>query len=308
MPGRVWGFESPRPHHRPRPGGSHRLRAGVGDAAHWGVPEGHTIHRLARQLGGALTGRPVRASSPQGRFAEGAGLIDGATFGRADAWGKYLFCDLGVGEVLHVHLGLIGKFRRREFPPVDPTGAIRPRLVGEDSTWDLSGPTRCELVTPDEQEGIVAKLGPDPLRRDADPDRARARLSRTERAIGATLLDQSIIAGIGNVYRAEILFLCGIHPARPSSTLSDEQFDDVWSQTVRLLRIGELSGRITTTDPDEIGLPRSRMRREDRLYVYHRDHCRRCGTDLRTDRIGGRPITHCPTCQPARTTRRFSVH
>ena len=268
------------------------------------MPEGHTIHRLARLLDRTLAGRQVHAESPQGRFADGAGLIDGATFRRAEAWGKYLFCDLGVGEMLHVHLGLIGKFRRREFPPIEPTGAVRLRLVGEDTTWDLSGPTRCEMITPDEQQRIVDRLGPDPLRRDARPELARQRLARTERPIGATLLDQSIIAGIGNVYRAEILFLCGIHPARPSSTLSDDEFDDVWSQTVRLLRIGERSGRITTTDPDEIGLPRSRMRREDRLYAYHREHCRRCGTDLRTDRIGGRPITHCPTCQPARPARR----
>jgi len=276
-------------------------------AADCGVPEGHTIHRLARQLDETLAGRLVHADSPQGRFAEGAQLLDGATFERADAWGKYLFCDLGVGEVLHVHLGLIGKFRRREFPPVEPTGAVRLRLVGEDSTWDLSGPTRCELVDPGEQERIVARLGPDPLRRDARPERARERLARTERPIAATLLDQSIVAGIGNVYRAELLFLCGIHPARASSAVSDDEFDAIWSETVRLMRIGERSGRITTTDPAEIGRPRSRMRREDRLYVYHRDHCRRCGTPLRTDRIGGRPITHCPSCQPAGRRRRWAA-
>jgi len=243
------------------------------------------------------------ASSPQGRFEAGAAVIDRCTLQRTEAWGKYLFCDFGTGELLHVHLGLIGKFRTREFPPEEPTGAVRLRLVGEDTTWDLSGPTRCELVPPDEQDRIVGRLGPDPLRRDADPSAARAGLARTERPIGATLLDQSIVAGIGNVYRAELLFVCGIHPARPSSSITDDEFEAIWGETVRLMRIGERSGRITTTDPEEIGRPRSRMRREDRLYVYHREHCRRCGTTLRTDRIGGRPITHCPSCQPARRRR-----
>ena len=273
------------------------------DAPDCVVPEGHTIHRLARGLNRTLSGRPARASSPQGRFSGGADAIDGCTFESAEAWGKYLFCDFGTGEVLHVHLGLIGKFRQRAFPPEEPVGEIRLRLVGEDSTWDLSGPTRCELVSPSEQERIVAKLGPDPLRRDADPDAARSRLARTTRPIGATLLDQSIVAGIGNVYRAELLFLCGIHPARPSDTLTDDEFDALWDRTVELLRIGERLGRIVTTDPDEIGRPRGRMRRDERLYVYHREHCRRCGDSLRTDAIGGRPISSCPTCQPVRRTR-----
>jgi len=268
------------------------------------VPEGHTIHRLARDLNRTLGRRPVQATSPQGRFADGAGGIDGCTLESAEAWGKYLFCDFGTGEILHIHLGLIGKFRQRAFPPEEPIGEIRLRLVGEGSTWDLSGPTRCELVNPSEQERIVAKLGPDPLRRDADPDATRARLARTTRPIGATLLDQSIVAGIGNVYRAELLFLCGIHPARASDSITDDEFDTLWARTVDLLRIGERLGRIVTTDPDEIGRPRSRMRRDERLYVYHREHCRRCGDPLRTDLIGGRPITSCPTCQPARRSRR----
>ena len=268
------------------------------------MPEGHTIHRLARDLNRTLGRRPVQATSPQGRFSGGAAAIDGCVLESAQAWGKYLFCDFGTGDVLHVHLGLIGKFRRRAFPPEEPIGEVRLRLVGEDTTWDLSGPTRCELVDPDDQVRIVAKLGPDPLRSDADPGAARARLSRTARPIGATLLDQSIIAGIGNVYRAELLFLCGIHPARPSDTISDDEFDGLWERTVDLLRIGERLGRIVTTDPDEIGTPRGRMRRDDRLYVYHREHCRRCGDPLRTDPIGGRPISWCPTCQPARRTRR----
>ena len=261
------------------------------------MPEGHTVHGLARDLSSTLRGTTVHASSPQGRFSAGAAAIDGAALERAEAWGKYLFCDFGTGEVLHVHLGLIGRFRRRPSPPPEPTGAVRLRLEGEQATWDLSGPTRCELVTPDEQDRIVARLGADPLRPDADVAAARALVGRTGRPIGSVVLDQSVIAGIGNVYRAEVLFLCGIHPDRPADTLTDDEFDRLWGRTVELLRVGLRLQRIVTTDPDEIGRPRSRMRAEDRLYVYHREICRRCGTSIATIVLGGRPIWFCPTCQ-----------
>ena len=262
------------------------------------MPEGHTIHRLARDLNRTLSGAPVHAWSPQGRFADGAALIDGRSLVRASAWGKYLFCDFGTGEILHVHLGLIGKFRPKPVPAPEPVGVIRLRLEGSRATWDLSGPTRCELITREEVRRITAQLGADPLRRNPDVATARAKFARSSRPVGAYLLDQSVIAGIGNVYRAELLFLCGIHPARPASSLSDDEFDELWARTVGLLRIGVRLGRIVTTEPDEIGRPRSRMHADDRLYVYHREHCRRCGTELDVVELGGRPIWCCPTCQP----------
>ena len=269
------------------------------------MPEGHTIHRLARNLNTTLRGEPVAAWSPQGRFTDGAERLDGHEFVSAEAWGKYLFCDFGTDEVLHVHLGLIGKFRKRRAPVPDPVGAVRLRLQVDSAAWDLSGPTRCELIDPGEQDRIVAKLGADPLRSDADVATARAKFAATRRAVGALVLDQSVIAGIGNVYRAELLFLCGIHPARPANTITNEEFDQLWAETVRLLHIGEKLGRIVTTDPAEIGVPRSRMTKHDRLYVYHREMCRLCGTPIGTIHVGGRPIWFCPHHQPEpRATRR----
>jgi len=263
------------------------------------MPEGHTIHRLARQLNASLGGESVQASSPQGRFTDGALRIDGLTLLSAQAWGKYLFCEFDSGDVLHVHLGLIGKFRSRKAPIPEPVGQVRLRLQNDALAWDLSGPTRCELISPSEQEQIVCRLGADPLRSDADVSAARNRFSLSKRAVGAIVLDQTVIAGIGNVYRAELLFLCGVHPARPANSLTEDEFTKFWSETVRLLRLGERMGRIVTTDPAEIGVTRSKMKAEDKLYAYHRQSCKRCGSSIEVLKIGGRPIWYCPNCQPA---------
>ena len=264
------------------------------------MPEGHTIHRLARGLRRTLGGAPVMATSPQGRFADGAALIDGERITRSDASGKTLFVRFGAGpttRVLHVHLGLIGKFRDLGVPGPDPKDTIRLRLANDGGTWDLAGPSTCAVVTPAEQRAIIATLGADPLRPRPDVAAARERMARSSKPIGAVLLDQRVIAGLGNIYRAEILFLCGIDPMRESRRIDDEEFGRIWDESARLLRIGVRTGRIITTDPAEIGRPRSRMRQDDTLYVYHRAHCRRCGTELRTVELAGRPMQYCPTCQ-----------
>ncbi len=265
------------------------------------MPEGHIIHRLARELRSTLSGSPVSATSPQGRFSQSAALIDGLPLRRADAYGKYLFAEWadspGGDPILHIHLGLIGKLRRVD-PDSPERSTIRLRLRNPDVVWDLTGPSRCELVTPEEKDEIVARIGPDPLRRDADPETFAHRLGRTSRPIGAVLLDQGVVSGLGNIFRAEVLFLTGVRPDRPSRELTAEETDAVWEESVRLMKIGLRTGRIITTDPEEIGRPRARMTRDDSLYVYHRDHCRRCGSEIRTVEMGGRPIQYCPTCQP----------
>lgn len=261
------------------------------------MPEGHTIHRLADDLAATLGGFPVNASSPQGRFTEGAACLSGERLLRSDAYGKYLFCEFTGGMLLHVHLGLIGKFR-----PTSTTASagdtIRLRLANDTIAWHLTGPARCDLVDPSEEETITSQLGPDPLRRRANPRPFRERLASTNKPIAATLLDQQVIAGIGNVYRAEFLFLQGIHPLRPSSSLSDDEVDGLWRMAKHQLRRGVRLNRIVTTDPREIGRSLERIDGDDRLYVYHRRHCRRCGTELVTIEVGGRPLQYCPVHQP----------
>lgn len=288
------------------------------------MPEGHTIHRLARDLRRTLRGHRLSVTSPQGRFAIGASRLDGTEVVRTDAFGKELFVEFArpvtagdtpprrrrggpapSADVLHVHLGLIGRFRRR--PAGSPVvGQIRLRLEAPTATWDLSGPMRCELVDPGERDAIVARIGPDPLRADSDPDEFIRLLARKRAPIGAALLDQSLIAGIGNVYRAELLFLEGIHPQRPANELHPAEAGALWVQAVRQLTLGERLNRIVIVHEDwdddhrDVVVRARRIPSHERLYAYHQDSCRRCEQALDVIKLGGRPIWCCPGCQPMR--------
>lgn len=262
------------------------------------VPEGHTIHRAARDLARDLTGGPLAVSSPQGRFSLGAARLDGQRVERFEAHGKHLFGHVEDGSVLHVHLGLYGRFRRHKSPPPDPKGAIRLRMVGPSHGWDLIGPTACELLDLDELSALHQRLGADPLRDDADPDWLFARLKRGRTTLGAALLDQRLFAGVGNVYRAELLFLSRLHPERRVDTLTRRRFDELWAHCVRLLAIGVRLGRIVTVEPEEVGQTSLwRLRRDQRLYVYKRERCRRCDSAVRREQLAARTIYYCPRCQ-----------
>ncbi len=272
------------------------------------MPEGHTIHRYARLHRELFAGERVAAWSPQGRFAAGAAMLDGTTLHGVDAHGKHLFYRFGAngrpeGEAgalaLHVHLGLFGKFRQYGADPRSPTAGTRLVLSTEDAEIQLAGPTACELIDPGTEAELRGRLGPDPLRGD-DPAPAFAALRRRRAAIGQALLDQRVIAGVGNVYRAELLFLLGVHPDRPACEIDRAAFDDLWHLLRRLLAAGERRGRIITIIPQDRSRPPSRLRSDERLYVYRRtgQPCRRCGTPIRSWELGGRPVFACPRCQP----------
>lgn len=261
------------------------------------MPEGHTIHRMARDHASWFADTRVGVSSPQGRFA-GAADVDGQRLVGTDAWGKHLFHEYEDGRSVHVHLGLFGKFWRQDAPGEPPRDTIRMRLVNDDHVLDLVGATTCELLTPDEVQDVVDRLGPDPLRPDADPDLAWQALQRRSVGIGRALMDQKVLAGVGNVYRAEVLFVHGIHPEVPSREIPREQWDAMWDTLVAWLKLGVRMRRIVTTDPDEIGRPRSRMRKAERVYVYKRDECKRCGTPIRRWDLANRWAYACETCQP----------
>lgn len=266
------------------------------------MPEGHTIHRLARDVRRDLAGRPVSVTSPQGRFDAGAARVDGRTLHAVDAHGKHLFLGFaleGDGLWVHVHLGLFGRVTTARGPAPPPRGAVRMRLQADGHVLDLRGPTACEVVDEDGKAAVQARLGADPLRRDARPDTAYARLRRRRIPIGALLLDQSVVAGIGNVYRAEVLHRAGISPLRPGAEVSEAEWAGLWDDMVLLLRRGVRSGRIVTTEPEHRERPRGRARRGDALYVYGRagQACRRCGSEITSTTLAARPVSWCPTCQ-----------
>jgi len=278
------------------------------------MPEGHTLRRLADDLTEVFAGRRVRVSSPQGRFAEEAALLDGTVLERAESAGKHLFVELEGDHVVHVHLGLIGKLTIVPGLPVEPVGQVRLRIVaggdGRDPSYaDLRGATQCALITPAQREAVVAKLGPDPLRADADPDRAWRRIASSSRPIGELLMDQAVVAGVGNVYRAEVLFRHRIHPLRPGRTLRRKQFDAIWHDLVVLMAEGVVVNRIDTVrrehTPEAMGRPPRKDDHGGEVYVYrrHEQPCHVCGSRIRTEVLAGRNSFWCPRCQPTFRSR-----
>ena len=270
------------------------------------VPEGHTIHRLARDLTSSFDGIEIQASSPQGRFDVGASKLDGQVCDGFEAFGKHLVGHFSAGDVLHVHLGLIGKFRKAKG---DPVGAVRLRLAADDVNWDLRGPMVCNLGDPDLADKVAASIGPDPLRPDTpgavpQVDTFVASMKRRRIAIGAALLDQKVVAGIGNVYRAELLFICGIDPLTPANVLDESELRLLWDLTTKQLQLGEKLDRIVTVDPKLVGRKTSRsIPAGDRLYAYKREEqpCRVCDTPIELLEVAARKMWRCPVCQQTGT-------
>ncbi|MDN5920426.1 MAG: Fpg/Nei family DNA glycosylase [Pseudonocardia sp.] len=274
------------------------------------MPEGHTLHRLARLHQKLFARRPVAVSSPQGRFADSAALLDGRTMTRAEAHGKHLFHRYGPDLVVHVHLGLYGTFvddalAQRGGAAPEPRGQLRMRLVGQTHYADLRGPTACELITSAEARAVRARLGEDPLRRDADPETVWARITRSRSPLATLLMDQAVVSGVGNVYRAELLFRHGLHPQLPGTELDRGTWDAMWPDLVALMRDGVRTGRIDTVarehDPRRRGQPGRKDRHGGEVYVYRRAGmpCLVCGTPVQLVAHQSRNLFWCPTCQPA---------
>ena len=220
------------------------------------MPEGHTLHRLASALDRAYAGTSPLVSSPQGRFVEGAALLSGRPVERAEAWGKHLFVTFEGDRILSIHLGLIGVFDVSPYagglgsePP--PVGAVRVRLLNETHVADLRGAIVCEVISPEQLDTLVARLGPDPLRAGQpgnDPDRAWARIAKSGRPFAELLMDQSVLAGVGNVYRSEVLFRHRVDPFRPGRQIRPATWRAIWDDLVELMPIGVAFGQIITLD------------------------------------------------------------
>ena len=270
------------------------------------MPEGDTILRIARAHNRDLTGRRVAVSAAQERFAKAAKLLDGRVFERAEARGKHLFHHWRGGPIVHVHLGRFGDFYRREAPPPPARPTVRMRLATRDTTWDLIGPPTCEIVTREERAAILARLGPDPLSSSPDTERVFARLRRTDVPIAHALLDQRILSGVGNIFRAEALFVDGIHPLRPASSLTTAELTRLWATVRRMMRGSVRRERISTIEPADRAVGRRRTGGRS-LYVYQEETCLRCGSRIRSFPLSGRTMYACETCQPRPSTRRSNA-
>ena len=338
------------------------------------MPEGHTIHRLAAALNELYGGQNLHASSPQGRFADGASRLDGQVLLGGQAHGKHLFLpfgprpDMPLDDAsvtwLRIHLGLYGSWafggdreftaphaigapRRRvgergehalkggggsalaglkggsvgvdpgedtertgadsrgcpapdEWEPPEPRGAVRLRLLGRHGVADLTGPAACELLDAEGVAAVRRRLGPDPLRPDADVEVFVAKARSRRKSIGELLMDQAVISGAGNIYRAETLFRVGISPFRAGNRISEERLRAIWEDLRPLMEYGVATGFITTVDLDDVPDPLPPDDLEaGRWYVYHRAGrpCLRCGTPVAEREMAARRLFWCPSCQ-----------
>ncbi len=331
------------------------------------MPEGHSVHRIARQFDRNFIGKTLSASSPQGRFAEGAAVLDGRSAVSVQAVGKQMFLEAEGDVWLRVHLGLYGAWDFAGDILVDPTiasangrmgqtnqrgtvvdeevlddagenslasigaprrtrvhvrmseqtkgladegaewpppvvGQVRLRLMTDITAADLRGPAACELQTPAEMLATVAKLGPDPLV--GDPAENEERFVRAVRRRGVPiallLMDQSVVSGIGNVYRAEMLYRARLNPHTPGKHVPEEIVRELWRDWARLLPIGVETGQMMTMDDLSPQDYRAAMAsRDDRHWVYHRAGlpCRTCGTEIVLEELGARKLYWCPRCQ-----------
>ncbi len=265
------------------------------------MPEGHTLHRLAVDVTAGFGGRAPAVTSPQGRFAESAALLDGSELISATAHGKQLFIEFAGDRLLHIHLGLIGTLRFG--PPALPQGEVRVRLATPELVADLRGPQLCTVRTAAEVAELITRLGPDPLRDDADPELAWRRIHRSSRSVAALLMDQEILSGVGNVYRAEVLFRNRINPHRPGHKLSRRSWQAIWADLILLMPKGVIDNRIDTVQPEHTPEAMGRPPRADdhggEVYVYRRNGmpCWVCGSMIRTEVLAGRNLFWCGRCQ-----------
>lgn len=331
------------------------------------MPEGHSVHRIARQIERNFVGRTVRVSSPQGRFAEGAAVLDGREVLSVRAVGKQMFVEFDGDLWLRVHLGLYGAWdfageilidptiasangrmgqtnqRGTELEPIlddagenslasigaprksrgsvrmseqttgrdllddgtwppEPVGAVRVRLLTDTTVADLRGPTACHVQTPEQVQATIDALGPDPLVDDVavGEERFVANVRRRGVAIGQLLMDQNVVSGIGNVYRAEMLFRANLNPHTPGKAIPTDTVRALWRDWVELLGVGVETGQMMTMDDlDPEAYRKAMASRDDRHWVYHRAGlpCRLCGTEIVLEEMQARKLYWCPSCQ-----------
>jgi endonuclease-8 len=257
------------------------------------MPEGDTVFRAAKELRGALAGRVLaRSDFRVPRYATAS--LSGQTVTEVVPRGKHLMIRTDAGLSVHTHLKMEGRWR------VQPAAerlydSYRIRLVLANAQWQAAGYDlgKVELLRTDREQEVTGHLGPDLLGPDWDADEAVRRLRADPgRAAGEALLDQRNLAGIGNVFAAEILFLGGVNPWRPAGEVKD--LEALAALAYRLLQANKDRTRRVTTGVDRPG---------QHVWVYGRagKPCRRCRTRIRKGEQGTagqeRIRYWCPQCQ-----------
>lgn len=258
------------------------------------MPEGDTVHDLAARLRPVLAGKVLTACDIRvPRYASVD--LTGRTVESVTARGKHLLIAV-EGAVIHSHLKMEGHWRvhrpgERWRRPAHTARAVLAVDGAQVVGFSLG---TLEILTPAEADGALAHLGPDPLGPDWDAARAAANLAaEPSRPVGLALLDQRNLAGVGNVYRNELCFLRGVHPATPVADCGDPA---AWAElAARLLRANLGRSRRVTTG----------AARGPAHFVYDRARrpCLRCGTAIAAGSLGApdeaeRAIWWCPRCQP----------
>lgn len=260
------------------------------------MPEGDTVHRAAGRLHAALTGR--RLGILQAPRLHVAMPPAGVTVTDVAARGKHLLVSFDDGHVLHTHLGMNGSWRTGPTTTPLRVGRNRIRVVLADDqvrTVCLDAPVVELLDEPAvARHPTLRRLGPDLCHPEADLDTVAAAMASqpAARPLVDVLLDQSVAAGIGNVYASELAFLSGRHPSTPVGEVSAAGWHHLVADAARLLRENITLPRRTTVPGGPPGA----------LWVYGRDGrpCRRCAATIITARLGQhvRPTWWCPSCQP----------
>jgi endonuclease-8 len=269
------------------------------------LPEGDTVHKVARALRPLLEGELVERV-----WLRGQGELAGAAGERVEevaALGKHFLVGLGRERVLHVHLGLNGSWHRYRPGAAWERPAAAASLRLDTKSWQLVcfGAPVAECLRRSElgSHPVLSQLGPDLLAEDFDVAAAVARArARPAPSAGELLVDQRVACGVGNVYKNEALFLEGLHPDAEPAALADAQLTALYTRAQQLLRANLGGAPRTTTRVVRPGEPWPRG--VPRLFVYDRagEPCLRCGTRIRSALQGelARSTYWCPRCQPGR--------
>jgi endonuclease VIII len=262
------------------------------------MPEGNEIHKFAERHAAAFAGKRVQVDSPNGGFPD-AEVLNGRKLIGVHAVGKHLGYNFGRDLILHIHLGMYGNFWEGNMPLPPEKGALRLRIYTKTDWLELRGGTDTSIFTQAKWESLLNRLGPDPLISDSDPTPGFEKIAKRNTPIGALLMDQSIFAGIGNIYRAELLYRARIHPKRPGKNVDLPALKKIWADAQKLMRAGMTDTRYVTTRPKDRPHKSGTVLEEESHYVYRRQGkpCLVCGTKIELADMAGRTVYWCPVCQ-----------